>query len=569
MKPLKPQPSFVWPEPRVLEKMCTYECEPPFSELASSSHSLFGIVCSLTERGVDLLECWLKRNPDLKVCLVVMVYPACATRQADLSRLIQTVERLGGKLSVYIRPLKRITDRATNALCFLNPDSDVAHLVTGPSEDLGLVPQQEGQINFTFRADPALTEAFKRYFDWLWANSREITAQGVALIPDLFLPEGTEEGERQWQAYINNCINAAPPEDMPDVVAHVDPDTGDIKICSEDGQEVVPPTEELGLAKLDQLAERMARLYDKGALVSIDKLSRIPPLDAPLNPSLFGDTSELHKGNITRKVSMRVSIIDEKTLKEIDKRRQGLRILLTKFTFGLADNIRWMPIAARKLFESEITRINEEGQKLILDLLGGDIDAFIDDKRDALVADINAMHAELGRSGKVTDRVIDEVVKDLKDRLRKVQSVSFMPKLSYSVVSFSRTDNAMVSPWGQAFSLLADVAAFPRKALTDSFFLRGLKVPEDDLIEAMNVTDDALLRNLQTRGIKDRCKAELKLLTRIEKAPMESRDRCELVWRILSDNSIDSIDETLKNKRRPPKNIADIVSHCDSLLADR
>jgi len=123
-----------------------------------------------------------------------------------------------------------------------------------------------------------------------------------------------------------------------------------------------------------------------------------------------------------------------------------------------------------------------------------------------------------------------------------------MPKLSYSVVSFSRTDNAMVSPWGQAFSLLADVAAFPRKALTNS-----LNVPEDDLIEAMNVADDALLRNLRARGIKDRCKAELNLLTRIEKAPMESRDRCELVWRILSDDSIEAVDETLKKRRRPPK----------------
>jgi hypothetical protein len=123
-----------------------------------------------------------------------------------------------------------------------------------------------------------------------------------------------------------------------------------------------------------------------------------------------------------------------------------------------------------------------------------------------------------------------------------------MLKLSYSVVSFSRTDNALVSPWGQAFSLLADVAAFPRKALADSFFLRGLKVPEDDLIEAMNVADGALLRNPRPRGIKDRCKAELNLLTRIEKAPMESRDRCELVWQILSDNSIEAIDETLKKK---------------------
>ena len=545
---MKPQPPFVWPEPRALENMCTYEYQPPFGELAFSSHSLFGIVSALTERGLDALECWLKGNLDLKVCLVVIVYPACATRQADLLRLLKTVERPGDKLFVHIHPLEKITDRGTNALCFLTPDSDVAHIVTGPSEDLGLHPQQKGQINFTFRADPALTEAFKRYFDWLWANSREITAKGVALIPDLLLPEGTEEGARQWQAYIDNCISAELPKDMRDVVAHVDPVTGDVKIRSEDGQEVAPPTEELGLAKLDQLAEQMARLYDKGALVSIDKLGRIPPLDAPLSPSLFGDASEIHKGNVTRKVSMRVSIIDEKTLKEIDKRRQGLRILLTKFTFALADNIRWMPITARKLFQSEVDRVDEEGQKLISDLLGGDIDAFIDAKRDGLVADINGMHAELGRSGKVTDRVINEVVKDLKDRLRKVQSVSFLPKLSYSVVSFSRTDNAMVSPWGQAFSLLADVAAFPRKALTDSFFLRGLKVPEDDLIEAMNVADDALLRNPRARGIKDRCKAELNLLTRIEKAPMESRVRCELVWRILNEDSIEAIDETLKKK---------------------
>jgi hypothetical protein len=134
-----------------------------------------------------------------------------------------------------------------------------------------------------------------------------------------------------------------------------------------------------------------------------------------------------------------------------------------------------MPTTARKLFESEVNRVNEEGQKLILDLLGGDIDAFIDAKRAALVADINGMHTELGRSGQVTDRVIGEVVENLKDRLRKVQSANSMPKLSHSVVSFSRTDNTMVSPWGQAFSLLADVAAFPRKALTDSF----LAWPED------------------------------------------------------------------------------------------
>jgi hypothetical protein len=528
--------------------MGAYEHEPPFGELALGASSLFGVVSALTTRGVDVLESWLDRKPDLKASLIVMVYPACATRQADLSRLLQAVERDPARLVVHICLLERTTDRANSVLCFLAPGSNVVHVVTGSSEDFGLEPDQDGQVNLVFRADPTLVEVFKRYFDWLWANSRSITAKGMTLIPDLVLPEGTEEGARRWQAYMSGLDDATLHEDTPPPVAHVDPDTGDVTLRTEDGNEVPAPTEELGLKKLDPLAERVARLYEDGALVSIDKLSRIPPLDAPLDPSLFGDASELHRGNITRKVSMRVSVIDEKTLKEIEKRRQGLRTLLTKFTFALADNVRWMPATARELFESELKRVNAEGKELISNLLKGNVDAFLKAKHEALVADLNGMYAQLGMPGQVTADVITKVVESLKDRLVKAQSANFMPKLSYSTVSFARTDNVFVSPWGQAFSLLADVAAFPRQALTDSFFFRGLSVHEDDLIEAMNVADDALCRDLRGRGIKDRCKMELALLSRIEKASIESRDRCELVLKILAGTTVESIDEELQKK---------------------
>jgi hypothetical protein len=546
MSVLHPQPPFVWPEPRAIEKMSTYE-QPPFGELALGSRSLFGIVSALTARGVEAIAFWLERNPGLRASLVVTLYPACATRQADLAALLDLVGRTSDRLSVHLRPLERITDRATNALCFLAPGSDAVHIVTGPSEDLGLEARQDSHVNFVFRADPALVEAFRRYFDWLWIKSPAITEK-LPRIPHLVLPEGTDEEATLWRAYVKDCLDLQFDEEDAHAVAHIDPVTGDITISSQDGQAVQSPTEELGLAKLDQLAEQMARVYSKGAMVSIDKLSRIPPLDAPLNPSLFGDVSEFHKGNVTRKVSMRASVIDEKALKDIDRRRQGLRMLLTKFSFGLADNTRWMPATARELFESELKSSNEEGQKLIANLLNGTVDQFIIGKRAALVADINAMYAELGRPGQVTDDVIIKVVENLKDRLTKAQSANFMPKLSYSMVSFVRTDNALISPWGQAFSLLSDIVTFPRKALTNAFFLRGLNVGEDDLIEAMNVADDALCRDLRVRGIKDRCKAELALLSRIEKAPMEARDRCELVSRILGGDSNDAVNDAVMKK---------------------
>jgi hypothetical protein len=544
MNPLNPEPPFVWAEPRVIENICAYEHQPPYGELALASLSMFGLVSALTERGADLLKTWLELNPKLQARLIVMVYPTCATRRADLSQLFDLADSRRDRLSVHIYPLERVTDRGTNALCFLETDSEAVHLAIGPSEDFALDPRQDGHLNFVFRPDPALVESFKRYFDWLWANSREITEKGVAQIPDLVLPEGTEEGARMWREYINDFMEGP----IPDVLAQVDPDTGDVTFRSGDDQEVPTPSEELGLEKLDQMAETMARLYGKGALVSIDKLSRIPPLDAPLDPNLFGDAPELHRGNVTRKVSMRVSVIDEKTLKEIDKRRQGLRTLLAKFTFGLADNMRWMPDTARQLFEAELKRVNEEGQKLIADLLKGDVAAFIEAKRPALVEDINAMCVELGTARQVTEKVIERVVASLKQRLDKAHTANFLPKLSYSLISFSRTDSALASPWGQAFSLLADIVTFPRKALTDRFFFSGLKVEEDDLIEAMNVADDALCRDLRARGIKSRCKEELELLSKIEKASIESRDRCELVWQILGGDSIEKIYQTLEGK---------------------
>ena len=554
---LKPQTPFVWPEPRAIEEIGAYDLTPPFAELVMESTSVFGIVSAVTSRGVAVVEDWLNSNQELNASLIVVVYPACATRQADLLELRRIVESAPERLSVHIYPLDRTTNRGSNALCFMSPDSNSVQMVTGPTQDFGVERLHDGHVNMVFRADAVLAESFKRYFDWLWARSRDITADGAVIIPDLVLPKGTEEGTRLWQDYMNGpAVRHVDPDtgevtfkaedrEVPPIVAHVNPETGDVTLKTQEGEVIEAPTETLGLAKLDQLAESMARLYEKGALVSIDKLSRIPPLDAPLSPKLFGDVSELHKGNVTRKVSMRVSVIDEGMLAEIEKRRKGLRTVLNKFTFGLADGMRWMPSTARNLFEAELTLVNEEGKKLISDLLKGDVDAFLKSRREALVTDINGMYAELGRTGQVTDDVITKVVESLKERLSKTQSCDFMPKLSYSVVGFGRLDNSTASPWGQAFSLLADIATFPRKALTDRFFFHGLRVSEDDLIDAMNVADDALCRDRDTRGIKNRCKAELDVLSRIEKTPMDSRERCEFVWRILRGDAANVIDAKL------------------------
>lgn len=192
-----------------------------------------------------------------------------------------------------------------------------------------------------------------------------------------------------------------------------------------------------------------------------------------------------------------------------------------------------MPQRAKLLFETEMQRVNEEGQKLVSDLLQGDAAAFLVRKKASLVADLNAMCQELGQQRHVTEDVIAQVSKSLEERLTKAQAANFMPTLTYSPILFDNTSDTWANPWGQAYALLSNIAAFPRKALTDAFFLRGLKVSDDDLIEAMNVADDALIRDPGFPRLKNRCRLELDLLTHIEKSSLEPKDKCTFVIKVI------------------------------------
>ena len=477
---------------------------------------------------------WLEHNDRLTVKLIVAVYPTCPTHQDDIERLRALADRDRKALEIRLRPYAWVTDRPTNVLCFLDQALDAVDIMIGSSENLGFDPSPDGKINLVFRTDPALSESFQQYFTWLWAQARDIRTARFPHIPTLVLPEGSVEAARQWEAFCHACLDDAQDADAPHEIAHVDPETGAVSLKNSEGQDVVSPSVAAGLPEFDPLADFVARLYSKGKLVTIDKFSRMLPLDAPLEPAWFGDAAERQHGNVTRRVSMRISIIDEHTLKEIEKRRKGLRDLLNKFTFGLADNTRWMPERARPLFDAEMQRVNEEGQKLVSNLLQGNVAAFLAQKKDALIADLNAMYQALGQQGQVTANVIARVCKSLEERLMKAQAANFMPALSYTDIAFSHTSNTWANPWGQAYTLLADIADFPRKALTDPSFFRGLSVSEDELIGAMNVADDALLRDSSFRRLKNRCKLELNLLRYIEQSSCTPKDKCELVRKVIT-----------------------------------
>ncbi len=542
---IKPEIPFIWPEPIVLADIRSYESEVAFEGVVQQAESLLGIVASLSSLGIDCLERWLTDNAELQATLIVAVYPTCSTKQTDIERVKELVRRCHDRLQIRIRPYNQVTDRPTNALCFHDSALGATDIVTGSSENFGFDPSPTGKINFVFHADPALVESFQRHFTWLWVESQDIRAEGLPDIPELVLPKGSVEAQQRWETFSDAWRHDAPIE-----TAQINLETGEVILISEDNIPIASPGEEIGLPQFDPLADFVARLYPKGSLVTIDKLSRIRPLDTSVDPAIFGEVAELQRGSVKRKVEMRVSIIDDKTLREIENRRKAPRTLLNKFSFKLADNIRWMPHPARALFESEVERINREGQNLITDLLKGDVDAFIKGKRDALVTDLNAMSRELGRQGPVPQEAIEKVEKSLKERLIKAQTANFMPALTYSPIQFSTQSNTWANPWGQAYALLSDIAAFPRQSLTNSRFFQGFRVSEDELVEAMNVADDALLRDQGLLGIRERSRSELELIARIETSPIESKDRCKLIWEVIKGSDPKTLAEKLEGLKQ-------------------
>lgn len=544
-----PEPPFIWPEITV-----SHKTQHPFHNLVGKSTSAFGIISALNYDGIKVIgDCFAKYEKFI-ARFILAVYPTCFTSQDDLHRLQQLANSFSPRLIIRIKPYRKVTDRPTNAICFIKKDPDVTYLLTGPTENLGYDQNYDGKVNFIFRSDPVLTKFFSNYFTYIWVQSRNILT-GIPEMPELVLPDGSAKATQMWINFCNACSPADPADNAETV--QIDPQTGEIQLISSEGKAISSPGEEVGLPKVDYLTEKIARLYEKGMLVSIDKHSRIPPLDAPLNPAWFGDSAEMQHGIITRKLSMRVSIIDEKTLNGIDKYRKKMRDLLNRFSFPLADNMRWLPYTAKELFENEIARINEDGQKLINSFLKGDPSSFVQNKKEMLKNNINNMYRELGKKGEVADNVINKVIDDLTKRISKAQSANLLPKLTYSNIAFNTATNTWATPWGQAFSLLSGIAAFPRKALSDPFFFCGLRVAEEELIDVMNVADDVLIRDMAKSGstmIKERCKSELAFLTSIEKSILEPRNKCALVYRLINGEKLSILNLLLAEAEEQKEN---------------
>lgn len=539
-KPIVPQMPFVWPEPRVSSGVGSYETALPFELAARAALSVFGVVSAIDSRAVNWMEGYLADSTVTKLRLVISIHPTCRTSEADLHDLLRLVERHGDRAAFKVFPEASLFDRSSNMLCLCGADGDSAVSV-GPTENMGFAPASPSQANLAMVVTAATFEACRKWFDYLWGIAGPLRPDVATSMPNLVLPEGDIEAARLWEDYRRRCLVHESATEPP-VRAMVDPESGEVVLVDQNDKPVASPTEAIGVPKLDPLSEYVARVFELGALVSVDKLSRIPPLEAPVKPEWFGVDSFRQTGMVKAQTSIKVAPFDESTIKKIDRLRRVSGELLPRYSFALADGVRWMPKQAIPLFEAALTVANEDAKKLLAETMGEDIQAFLTSQRERIRNDAQRMYDAYHPGGKIPENAVSNIMDELKVRLDKTKADKLIPKVAYSPVAFNPSQKTeWSSPWGQAFALLKGIAEFPREAMTNRFFWQGIRTDEDALIKAMNVAGDYLVEEYGGRKAKQRAEAELDLIKQLEDAPGDALAKCRALWVLITTGKKDAV----------------------------
>lgn len=539
---------FIWPEARVLEGLSVYQHGVPFHELVIQSKGIFGVVSCIDEQGINWLKHIIENREDVNIKLVLALYGACGTESKHLEQLLKIQRQYPSRIeiSIYTTEISYKCGTPTNLLCCLG---DGGHFVQiGPATNFGLSGTMDAQVSLVFKAEASLMNEIRKWFDYLWHRSSPLT-ENTTCIPSLVPARGNDEAEEMWHLYLEECEKAKGVGETRNLQITVDPETGEVTATDKEGNVVKPPTEALNLKPLDGVGVRISELYQQGHMVTIDKATRIPPLEAPIKAEWFGMETLRQIGAITRQIQYKITLFDDKTMKDIDSKRKALRPLINAFSFPISDGVAWMPAKAMGLFEEQVKSASEDGKIVLLGVVGTDKDRFVEDRMNKITVNANDMYREATRSnGNLPDDVIKDIAKDLKLRLGKAFTGNFLPQVTYTSVNFIvNQESEVTSPWGQALSLLEKIACLPREIYSDPYKMRGIRLSQNDYANAMNVLDDALLQKLPDVEPSQReCKTQLALIDEMMNLDvLEHKQKCFLLLAIIDGMPKEAFDKML------------------------
>ena len=539
---IDPRLPFIWPEPRVSNESAAYPTEPPLKSAMQSSASIFGVVSAIDSRAIDWMRDYLNFRADNKLRIVASVYPTSRTSIADLKALLKLMKSNLGRAEFRIYPECDFDDRASNILGLIDSNGNIT-ISNGPTENLGYSTRTPTHANLVADATPLVLEQFRNWFNYLWGVAGVITSQLVNAFPELIIPKGDAQADRDWNSYRRRCLSSK--EKPSSTQPMVDPKSGDVELVDLDGNRLATPSADLGIEKLDLLIEYIARLYDQGALVTIVKEDRVPPFQAPIKPEWFDVDREHIEGSISSKIILKVSPFDNNLRKEMGKLRRISVPVLNEHSLPLSDGLRWLPRKVIPILESELTKRSDDAQLQLRLIVGDDVGAFLESQRPRITADAQRMYANFHPDGVMPEKAMLNIMTDLRARLTKASGSKLIPKLIYTRLSFNPLQvTQWSSPWSQALDLLMSIAKFPRAIICKGLRTDVIPPEQTSLFNAMNIAEDCAYEDPYDYP-SWRATEELSLIKQLEDVSCEHQKKCEALWILITTGKQERIKELL------------------------
>lgn len=560
---LPTMPPLLWPDTRYLAQIADYPEMPPMAEVIREADLISGVLVDVASGTLKWLVGLLELQPLRRIRLVIMISPACPTRETHLRSILALMKSYRGNSArpldvrvlatpVHYGPDCRHSTLPPTTIQAHNTKSGECWTCIGSVGDAGHGPIFPGSLNFVFRAEPALRNAWRKWFSYLQAIAAPL-ADDTCRIPHLVPPQGSEEAALAWAQFMADCAklgeeNIATPT--------VDPETGEV---TADAEGDPPESWDGGDTALDALAEKFQEIYAAGSLVSVNELTRIKPLEIPVKAALLGQSSVKTVGTLTQKQSFSLKIFDEHICKEIDKCRK-IPDLVDVLSFPLSLGNRWLPNAAKPLLERELEARNERGLKTLVEALGGKPDYlthnvgvsdeekkarqeqikslvgdFIARQKDVILADLNQMYRDLKRGEAVPDDKAKEVLDEVESRVSAALSARLTPTCTYnSLAPPDLSPTAQDDNWIQPLSLIAESAKKFREQLANHFYFdrkfSGKAFTKEEFLQSCNVFDDHIVAKPEY----DRAKAEMIEIKEIMDSETTPKEKCEAVWKLVS-----------------------------------
>lgn len=542
-----PPVPFVWPALRVTQGNARYASDLPFESVIEHAVAVFGVISAFDRQAIDWLEGLLADHPTVKLRIVFSIHPTCRTTESDLEEAIRMTERHGARVAFKMYPEWSLTDRGSNLLCFNHADGKL-FIATGPSDNLGFGRRSGSHANLVLTPDTSTFEACRKWFDGLWQISGDLRPEVVQIMPKLVLPQGDPEATALWEDFRKRCLEKATTGNKV-VKEVVDPETGEVTLVDGDGKELASPTDDIGAPKVDHFAERIVRLFDLGMLVTIDKRTRLPPLEAPIRPEWFDVDSFQQTGVVSTRTSIKIAPFDDKTLKSINKLMSAASELLPNYSYPLAKGVRWMPKAAIPLFEAALRSANERAKARLGNVVGKNINAFLEAQRDRIRADAQEMYARYHSDRQLSEYTVDDILEELKRRLGPTVGERLIPTVSYASVVFNpHHATGWGSPWSQALALLESIIRLPRETMPKPTPAESVLPVRSELSVAMDVLEDPIFTEYGTKEGLIRATHELQCLDDLlEIDEADDRTTCEAIWTLMATGSCDTARDVINS----------------------